>query len=123
MAQTPTYHGLQPPAGINSWGALTRYLRLVYEVIRRLYDGKIGSTGTVTLTVSDTETTLTDARIGGDSVILFMPTTENAALEAGGMLSLDTAPLYVSAQANGSATLTHANHTSNDRTFRYVILG
>jgi hypothetical protein len=123
MAQTPTGSSLQPPGSIQTWTGLQNYLRLVYEAIRRLHDGKIGSTGSVTLTANTTTTTLTDAKVGGDSVITFMPTTANAALEFSGMISLDTAAMYVSARAQGSATLTHADSTTTDRTFKYVILG
>jgi len=89
--------------------------REVARVVRSLVDGKINSTGTVTLTASTTTTTVTDQRSGGDSIILLMPTTANAATA--------TSTTFVSARAKQSFTLTHANNTQTDRTFGYVILG
>ena len=54
--------------------------REVAEVVNNLVEGKINSTGTVTLaTGGATTTTLTDRRIGPDSVILFMPVSVAAA--------------------------------------------
>lgn len=86
--------------------------------INRLIDGKINSTGSVTLTANAATTVVSDARSGSASFIEFMPTTANAATEkgAGGM--------YVSARTAGTGfTITHANNAQNDRTFIYVILG
>jgi hypothetical protein len=54
--------------------------RAVAEVVRGIMDGKTNNTGTLTLaTGGATSTTLTDKRIGPDSVILFVPAS-NAAL-------------------------------------------
>jgi hypothetical protein len=48
--------------------------RAVAEVVRGIMDGKTNNTGTITLaTGGATSTTLTDRRIGPDSVILFAP--------------------------------------------------
>ena len=48
------------------------------NVVNGILDGKVNSTGSVTLANSATTTTLSDDRIGGNSVILFMPTTSDA---------------------------------------------
>jgi hypothetical protein len=48
--------------------------RSVAEVVNGIMDGKTNNIGTVTLAQSATTTTLTDARIGIESVILFTPT-------------------------------------------------
>jgi len=54
--------------------------REISEVVNNLVEGKVNSTGTVTLaTGGASTTTLIDRRIGPDSVILFMPTTVAAA--------------------------------------------
>ena len=54
--------------------------REVAEVVNNLVEGKINSTGTVTLAASGATTTLLeDIRIGPDSVILFEPITLSAA--------------------------------------------
>jgi ketopantoate hydroxymethyltransferase len=76
-----------------------------------LLNGSKGVT-TVTLTAGATSTVLTDARIGVLSFIGLMPTTANAA----GAL----ATTYV-AVTNGSATITHANTPTVDRTFTVLI--
>lgn len=53
--------------------------RAVAEVVRGIMDGKTNNTGTVTLATGNaTTTTITDRRIGPDSVILFAPTTFEA---------------------------------------------
>jgi LDH2 family malate/lactate/ureidoglycolate dehydrogenase len=110
-----TFKPLPPPIGSGGETGLWAYLKRVHDVIRGIQAGKLNATTTVTLTENVTTTTLTDARIGAASVILFMPTTSNA---AGAMTNL-----YVSARAQGSATLTHSNTATTDRTFDVVILG
>ena len=53
--------------------------RAVAEVVRGIMDGKTNNTGTLTLaTGGATSTTLTDRRIGPDSVILFVPISSAA---------------------------------------------
>ena len=53
--------------------------RAVAEVVRGIMDGKTNNTGTITLATGNaTTTTLTDRRIGPDSVILFAPSTFEA---------------------------------------------
>ena len=54
--------------------------RAVAEVVNNIMDGKTNNTGSVTLaTGGATSTTITDARIGVDSVILLMPTDDVSA--------------------------------------------
>ena len=54
--------------------------REIAEVVNNLVEGKLNSTGTVTLaTGGATTTTLLDRRIGSDSVILFAPSSLSAA--------------------------------------------
>mgnify|MGYP001578810897 CR=1 FL=1 len=104
------------PAVPLQWnGPTEEWIRLGAEAVRNLQDGKINATGTVTLTANAATTTLTDRRIGPDSVILFMPTTENAATAMGN--------LRVTSRGDGTATLTHTNNAQTDRTFAYAILG
>ena len=91
------------------------WVRKIADILNNVLEGKINATGSVTLTASSATTTLTDARIGPNTVIAFMPTTSNAA--AG------VTALYVSARTEGSATLTHANNAQIDRTYGYSLLG
>ena len=79
-------------------------------------DGKINSTGTVTLTASVATTTVTDFRIGADTVVLLSPTTANAAAALG-------TTYHSSTTAGTSFVLTHANNAQTDRDFRYTLLG
>jgi len=91
--------------------------REIALVVNSILDGKINATGSVTLTASAASTAVTEDRAGDDSVILFMPTTANAASEqaAGGM--------YVSSRGKQTFTITHANNAQSDRTFEYVVIG
>ena len=73
-----------------------------------------GQTGSVTLTASAASTTLTDYRITADSVISLTPTTANAATAI--------ATNHITTVI-GSATITHANTATTDRTFKYSITG
>ena len=91
--------------------------REVATIVNNILDGKINSTGTVTLTASAATTVVTEDRAGATSVILFMPTTANAAAEqaAGGM--------FVSSRGKQTFTITHANNSQADRTFDYIVIG
>jgi len=89
--------------------------RAVAEIVNSIMDGKTNNTGTITLNSGGTSTTLTDARIGAESVIIMTPMTSNAAKEFG--------TCYVSARTNGSATLTHQNTGHADLDYTYIIVG
>lgn len=57
--------------------------RAVAEVVNNIMDGKTNNTGTVTLATGwATSTTITDARIGIDSVILVIPSSDAAEADA-----------------------------------------
>lgn len=90
--------------------------RAVAEIVNGIMNGKTNNTGTITLNQGATSTTLTDERIGGFSVILFMPLNGNAADELG------HGHMYVSARSKGTATITHGNHM-HDLIFAYVVVG
>ena len=96
-------------------GPTEEWIRLIAQAVRNILDGKILATGTVTLTASSATTALTDRRIGPNSVILFMPTTANAAT---GLTAL-----YITGRGDGTATLNHANNAQSDRTYAYALLG
>ena len=87
--------------------------------VNELNKGKFNGTLDVTLTANSATTTLTDARIGYYSVILFMPMTANASA------ALAAGTLYIaqSTLKTGSAVVTHANNAQIDRTFRALIVG
>ena len=91
--------------------------RQVAEVGHRALDGGINATGSVTLAVSAATTAVTDKRLSATSYFGLMPTTANASAEVG------NGTIYVSAQGKQTLTLTHANNSQSDRTYRYCILG
>ncbi len=98
--------------------ALTVSLQTLQEIcdaVNGILQGKQNISGEVTLTANATTTTLKDVRISGQSVILFMPTTVNAASALSG--------LYVTARTAGQATLNHASTAATDKSFSYVVLG
>lgn len=83
--------------------------------IRDLFEGRRNTTGSFTLTANTTTTTVTHANFGAASVPHFTATTANAAAAF--------ATTYVSALANGSFVVTHANSAQTDRTYYYSIDG
>ena len=97
---------------------LTDILRWIAQAARRLnglLDGKSDNYGTVTLTANATTTTLKDARLNVNSVILLMPKTLNAAV------AIDT--LYFSTPTKGQVVINHGNDANADKTFRYIVVG
>ena len=97
-----------PPAG----GAP----RQVSEVVNRILDGKINSTGSVTVDSSLAPITVDDARCGDESVILLMPTNEDA--------TKLTSHIYFSTVTNGQFVMSlRTGHSTAVATYRYVILG
>ena len=89
------------------------FKRETTEVVNGILEGNINNRGTITLTDSSATSTLSDKRISGGSVIHFTPTNENARGEG--------SPA-VTAQDDGTATLTHPNN-SNERTYQYTVFG
>lgn len=85
------------------------------DATNQLILGNTNNTGEVTLTENSATTTVKNSRVSANSVILFMPTTANAAAEMDGM--------YVSARKKGEFTITHANNAQDDRTFKYIHVG
>ncbi len=94
--------------------AVAEWCREIAQVVNLILDGKSNATGTVTLTVSSATTTLSDRRIGIDTVVHFEPTTANAKSEG---------TPWQNGHGNGVVTLNHANNSQSDRSYRYSILG
>jgi hypothetical protein len=90
--------------------------RAVAEVVRGIMDGKTNNTGTLTLATGGAlTTTLTDRRIGPDSVIVFVPASSAA--------NADSGRVYTSAQGQGTATVNHVANSTANKTYRYAIIG
>ena len=88
--------------------------REVSEVVNGLMEGKSNNVGNFTTTLSSTSSTITDERIGYDSVILFTPMNDKAAFEM--------SSVYISALNKGSATIAHGSHTFAC-IFKYIVVG
>lgn len=95
------------------------YLRRLYEVLQSMRRGKLEMVTTLTLTENATSTTLNFKGLSPQSVVVFDPTTANAAAELYG------GTMYVLAadRGNDAWTVTHSNAVSTDRTFMVACLG
>jgi hypothetical protein len=85
--------------------------------IRDLFEGRSNAMGGCTLRANEATTTVTHSCIGPESRIVLFPTHADAAAEMAG------GNMYISAKAQGSFVITHANDPSASRTFDYVIQG
>lgn len=108
-----TVYFLNPPPPTTEY--TVSWARAMYDAVVRTLLGKLNCTGTLTLSANTTTTTLNDPRIGGNSVILFTPTTQHAADSWGS--------IYVTAKAAGSCTVNHVNTSETDKTFDYIVIG
>lgn len=91
------------------------FLRRVAESVNAVINGHHKATGEFTLTANQTSTVVDDSRIGTGTVIVFSPTTANAAAAL--------ATTYISAVTANQFTVTHASAVSTDRTFKYTVNG
>ncbi len=107
----PPYNGIN----VNDWSIHAR------NTVNGLLAGKSNNTGTVTLNTSTSSTTvvLAKGRLGPDTVILFEPTTADAAIE------VSTATMWVSTKdpLNNKFIITNAVNNKNDRTFNFILVG
>lgn len=85
------------------------------NVIQQLMQGRTNATGDFTLTANSTSTVVTSQTCGPSSVIVWMPTTTNAASQ---MATLSCATV-----AARTFTLTHASNANIDQSFKYIVLG
>ena len=101
----------------SQWYDINDFLRKVVLAINNILRGKTNNTGSVILTENSATSTLTDIRIGINSVILLQPTTANASAEIG------AGTIYFDDPGNGSVVINHANNVQTDRIFKYAIIG
>jgi len=92
-------------------------LKKIVLALQQLAAGRSNAVGTVTLATGVATTVVTDKNCAAASTPLLTPVTANAATEVG------NGTLYVSAVANGSFTLAHANSATTARTFLYALHG
>ena len=91
-----------------------QHLRLISSALNNTIDGKLNSTGSFTTDGTKVLKTVIDARCGGNSVVLFVPCTVDAAGEVPHM--------WLAATRNGEFDVGHRNHTKNVL-YKYVIIG
>lgn len=88
--------------------------RQLHQAIKDLIEGRSNATGTVTLTVDATETTVTKSTINRDAVVILTPQTATAA----------AATYHATvASVGGAFTVTHDASSATDRTFGYLVIG
>ena len=92
-------------------------LKKVIRALQQLAAGRSNATGTVTLATSASTTVVSDPNCAAGTVPHLTPASANAATEVG------NGTIYVSAVANGSFTITHANSATTGRTFLYALQG
>lgn len=92
-------------------------LKKIILAIQQLAAGRSNAVGSVTLSTGSSTTTVSTPNCAAGSTPILTPATANAAAEVG------NGTMYVSAVANGSFTITHANSATPGRTFLYAILG
>lgn len=92
-------------------------LKKIVLAIQQLAAGRSNAVGSVTLVAGSATTTVTTANCAPGSTPILTPASANAAAEVG------DGTMHVSAVANGSFTITHANSGTAGRTFLYAILG
>jgi len=89
----------------------------IVNAIRQLAAGRSNAAGSLTLAAGAASTLINAPNCAAASQVFLFPKTAHAAAELAG------GGCYVSAVANGSFTVTHANNAQSDRTFAYVCLG
>jgi hypothetical protein len=92
-------------------------LKKIVLAIQQLAAGRSNAVGTVTLVTGSATTVVTDRNCAAGSTPLLTPATANAAAEVG------NGTIFVSAVANGSFIITHANSAVTGRAFLYALQG
>jgi hypothetical protein len=92
-------------------------LKKIVLALQQLAAGRSNAVGSVTLATGSATTTVTTANCAQGSTPILTPASASAATEVG------SGTMYVSAVANGSFTITHANSATAGRTFLYAVIG
>ena len=113
------YPTVNNDANIASQDALQIWLRSMASAINTLLGGHANNIGQITLYANKSSTTLSDARLGIGSVVVFDPLTAHAASE------LHSGNMYCpgASRQNGQFVVNHTNNAYTDKTFNYVIVG
>lgn len=87
------------------------------QSVRQLARGRSSAAGTITLTTSTATTVVSSDVISADCFPQLTPASANGATELG------NGTCYVSAVADGSFTITHANNATTSRVFHWYAVG
>jgi len=116
MTERTSFKALIPPP--KSMQGIYEWISKAWVQFNSMLSGKLNATyPSFTLTANAGQTTLFDYRVGGSSVILFVPKTANAAAEIG------AGTLILGEPVAGAVNVGHANNAQTDRTFDLVIIG
>jgi len=96
---------------------MDRFIKLLWEQISQINQGRTANKGEVTLTASAATTDVAHPGFETTMAVLFLPLTANAAAEQA------NATMYVSAKVPNQFTITHANNAQADRTYDYIVVG
>ncbi len=112
-----TYPGVPPYNGVN----VADWLLHARNTINGCLNGKTNNVGTVTLHTGTASTTvvLASGRLGPNTIILFEPTTANAANE----LAIGTMWVSTKDPLNNQFILTNSVNAQTDRTFNFILVG
>lgn len=119
VISSPRAGSTASPLAPLEWGDDKEHKRKIAEVANRALIGKTNNVTTVTLTASSATTTITDRRIGYNTVVILVPTTANASAEFGNGTIYQT---YPNATKN-QAVINHANNAQSDRTYAVAFVG
>lgn len=98
---------------------IVSWVRSSDEVLAGVMAGKINTVETLTLTASVASTTITSPIISGQTMVILMPTTANAAAEIGNGTLYQTYPNAT----KGQAVINHASNAQVDRIYICAFLG
>lgn len=116
MTEETRFKGLLPPPKTST--GLYEWIQKAWIQFNSMLGGKLNATYPgFTLDANASQTTLSDFRIGGSTVVLFCPKTANAAAEIG------AGTLTVGEPVSGGVNIGHANNSQTDRTFDLVLIG
>lgn len=91
--------------------------RLQSQAMGNLFNGRTNNVLDVTVDANQAATTVTDSRIGVNTVAIAIPTTVNA--EAAAIWPYRD----FSSPVNGSMSLIHTNDANADKTYKIILVG
>ena len=107
----------QTPFVPESFADVDEWCRKLGQSLNLMLKGRLNVVKAVTLTANAATTTVTDNRIGPDTVLECHPVTANAAAALGGLWQI-----YPNT-TDRQATLNHASNAQTDKSFAVILIG